>query len=279
MTQHFLPNTQIELVRPIERGRLKHAILDFDGTVSLLREGWQKVMAPVMMEAICGSAPVTPEIEKKVWDTIEETTGINTILQMEHLVEMVRAHGFVSEGEVLDAYGYKAIYNERLMKNVNERITRFSKGELPLVDVIVRGSLDFVKALHDRGLTLYLASGTDHDDVTNEAGLVGAAQYFKGGIYGALRTFAESNKDKVIKEIIAKNDLHGSEVIVCGDGPVEIQNAKSNGCIALGIASDEVRGFGWDMHKRNKLVGCGADLMVPDFTEWETLIDYLFSKD
>ena len=279
MSQLFLSGTQIEIVRQIERGRLKHAIFDFDGTVSLLREGWQQVMAPVMMEAICGEEPITPGIEKEVWDLIEETTGINTILQMEHLVELVKKKGLIAPGAILDAYGYKAIYNERLMVSVNERIKRLAAGQTKVEDVIVKGSLDFVKALYDRGLTLYLASGTDHDDVQNEATLTGAAQYFKGGIYGALRTFAESNKDKVIKEIIAKNDLHGSEVIVCGDGPVEIMNAKSNGCIALGVASDEVKGFGWNMHKRDKLVGVGADLMVCDFAEWDKLVDYLFTTN
>lgn len=275
--QQFLDNTQIEIVNAIERGRLKHAIFDFDGTISLLREGWPEVMAPVMMEAICGDAPVTPEIETAVWDMIDETTGINTILQMERLVELVRAQGLVPEERILDAHGYKKIYNDRLMVNVNRRISDFKAGKMPLEKAIVQGSLDFVRALYDRGLTLYLASGTDHDDVANEAAIVGAAPYFKGGIYGALRTYAESNKDKVIKEIIAKNGLHGSEVIVCGDGPVEIQNARSNGCIALGVASDEVRGYGWNMHKRQRLIRAGADLMVADFAEHEALVTYLFT--
>jgi phosphoglycolate phosphatase-like HAD superfamily hydrolase len=278
MPQTFLNGTQIEIINTVERGRLKHAIFDFDGTISLLREGWPEVMAPVMMEAICGDTPHTPAIEQEVLRVIDETTGINTILQMERLVEMVRAHALVPSDKVLDAYGYKKIYNDRLMVNVNKRIQSFKDGKMPREKAIVLGSLEFVKALHDRGLRLYLASGTDHDDVQNESNIVGAAQYFKGGIYGALRTFAESNKDKVIKEIIAKNDLHGSEVLVCGDGPVEIQNAKSNGCIALGIASDEVRGRGWDMHKRDRLVRAGADLMIADFGDGNALLDYLFTK-
>ena len=37
----------IELLSPaIERGRFRHVLFDFDGTISVIREGWERVMAP-----------------------------------------------------------------------------------------------------------------------------------------------------------------------------------------------------------------------------------------
>jgi phosphoglycolate phosphatase-like HAD superfamily hydrolase len=276
MSKNYLPETQIEIINEIDRGRLKHALFDFDGTVSLLREGWQLVMAPLMAEMICGDTEPTAAIQEEVREFIEDSTGIQTILQMEELAKMVRSHGLVPENKVLDAQGYKNIYNERLMLRVDERIAKLDKGEMMPIDVTVRGSLGFLERLSKRDLTMYIFSGTDRDDVRNEARLVGAAPYFQE-IWGALKTFKDYNKEMVLKDIIAKNDLRGAEVLIVGDGPVEIRNAKANGCISIGVASDEIAGFGWNEEKRERLIKAGADIMIPDFGEGRALAEYLFS--
>jgi hypothetical protein len=64
--------------------------------------------------------------------------------------------------------------------------------------------------------------------------------------------------------------------LICGDGPVELKNAKENVCVALGVCSDEVHGHGWDLHKRTRLINAGADILVPDFGEVDKLMVYLF---
>lgn len=278
MSTQTVPGADIQVIRDMERGRFKHALFDFDGTVSLLREGWQHVMGPLMAEMICDGGTPTPEIEKAVADFVDESTGINTILQMEHLVEMVREHGIVPEDRILDAHGYKKIYNDRLMERVRERIAKLESGELKPVDVTVNGSLDFVKAIHERGLHMYIFSGTDRDDVRNESALVGAAPYFSE-IWGALRTYAESNKEMIIKSILSEHDLHGSEVLVVGDGPVEIRLAHEHDCVSVGVCSDEVRGHGWSEEKRERLTKAGADILIPDFGEWKALMTYLFPAE
>lgn len=275
MARKYLPGTRIEIVNDIERGKFKHILFDFDGTVSLLREGWQQIMGPVMVEMICGDHPPTPEIEQEVHEVIEETTGIQTILQMEKLVQMVRAHGLVPEGQILDARGYKQIYNDRLMVPVRERIARLDAGELTLDDVTLRGALDFLKLLSQKDVEMYVFSGTDRDDVCNEAVKVGAAPFFKE-IWGALGSFEEYSKEKVIRDIMDKHDLHGSEVLAIGDGPVELRNVKAAGGIAVGVASNEKAGHGWNEEKRLRLVRAGADIMVADFGECQALADYLF---
>jgi len=275
MTRHVLPGTAIEIVNEVERGRAKHALFDFDGTISTLRQGWQDIMGPLMVEMICGGKTPPPEIEETVKRVIDETTGIQTILQMDILVKMVREHGMVPEDEILDAQGYKDLYNERLMIPVRERIARLESGGLTLEEVTVCRSLDFVRLLHERGITLYVFSGTDRQDVRHEAEVVGAAPYFQE-IWGALRSFKEYSKEKVIAELIAQHDLHGPEVLTIGDGPVEIRNGKEHGCIAIGVATDEVKRQGWNEEKRERLLRAGADILIPDFSEAEALIAYLF---
>jgi len=275
----YLPGTEIEIVNDeIERGKFKYALFDFDGTISLIREGWQKIMGPVMVEMICGDHEPTPEIIKEVEDYIDESTGIQTILQMEHLVEMVRAHGLVPEDQILDAKGYKKIYNDRLMVPVRERLGQLARGEKSVEDLTLRGAIDFLKKLHERGITMYAASGTDRADVRNEATALGVTKYFNGGVFGALGSIEEYSKDKVIKEIMRDYNLHGSELFIVGDGPVEIRNAKDNGAVAIGVASDEVRGEGLNPEKRIRLIKAGADIIIPDFKEGDKLYDYLFPE-
>lgn len=268
----------IEVINEVERGRFTHSLFDFDGTISLLREGWQHIMAPVCHTAIAGDSPVTPEVEAAVEEMIEETTGIQTILQMERLVEMVRAFGLVPEDAILDAQGYKAIYNDQLMVPVRERLAALDGGAKQREDFMVRGSAEFVQILRGRGLTQYIFSGTDRGDVRNEANVLGVAGHFDE-IWGALRTFSEYSKEQILRDLIAEHNLHSAQVLVCGDGPVEIRNAKQFGCVAIGVCSDEVNGQGWDENKRRRLTAAGADILVPDFAEAEALAEYLYAKD
>lgn len=266
---------QMEVVRAFSRGRFRHVLFDFDGTISLLRSGWQDIMAPMMLEMICGDIPPTAAIESEVHEYIETSTGLQTILQMEALAGLVRKHGIVGEEEVLEAREYKAIYRKRLMEPVSERLVDLAGGKLTIGDVTVRGALDFMAALKERGATLDIFSGTDREDVRKEAGILGA-DAFADDISGALDSYADYSKEGILRELLENEDIEGHEVLVVGDGPVEIQQAKAFGCVALGVASDEEQGFGWNAKKRARLIDSGADVLVADFGNWDELAHYLF---
>ncbi len=279
MSRNYLPGTQIEIINEVERGKIKYGLFDFDGTISILREGWQDIMHPVCVEMICGNTAPTPEIDAEVRTMIDETTGIQTILQMERLVEMIKEKGFVPESNILDAQGYKAIYLERLMVPVRERLAKLASGEMTREQAIVKGAPDFLDIISKKAdLELYVFSGTDREDVRNEAKVLGVAPYFKE-IWGALRTFQEYSKEKIIQDLVKEHQLSGPEVMAVGDGPVEIRNVKAAGGIAIGVPSDEKAGFGLDEEKRERLIKAGADIIVPDFSEAQALADYLFPAE
>ncbi|HOJ67875.1 MAG TPA: HAD family hydrolase, partial [Candidatus Hydrogenedentes bacterium] len=261
----------------VSLGQIRHALFDFDGTISLLREGWQHIMGPVCVEMIAGDTEPTDDIREAVAKMIDETTGIQTIYQMERLVEMVREWGRVPEQNILTAEQYKQVYLDRLMVPVRERIALIERGEKTVDDFRVSGVTRFLELLQTRGVKMYVFSGTDRDDVRHEAGVVGVADYFEE-IWGALPSKEEYSKEKVIREIMAAHQLSGPQVLAVGDGPVELRNIKEAGGIALGVASDEKRGYGWDMHKRQRLIRAGADILVPDFREADTLTQYLFNE-
>ena len=58
-------------------------------------------------------------------------------------------------------------------------------------------SLAILKALQEKDLELYLASGMDHEYVIQEAKL-GIADYFSGGIYGARENYRDFSKAQLI---------------------------------------------------------------------------------
>ncbi len=258
------PDSSLEILKAPPKGRIRHALFDFDGTISLLREGWQHVMHPMMVEMICGDHGSTPDIERAVTEFIDDTTGIQTIVQMEGLADLVRKYKHVPDASVLDAPAYKAIYNDRLMERVHVRRNAVEMGKLSVEDATVRGVIAFLQALSDRGVVMYIFSGTDRDDVQHEAELLGVAKYFEQ-ITGSIGDYAAYNKERVIKELMAEHSLSGPEVLVVGDGPVEIRHGSAHGCVTVGVASNEATGAGWDDAKRARLTKAGAHLLVPDF--------------
>jgi len=282
---HYLEETEIEICCDLEvlSGRkIKHAVFDHDGTISTLRQGWELVMVPVMIKAVLGdqyeSADETlyHKVRNRVLDYIDKSTGIQTIVQMEDLVEMVKEFGIVSGDRVLDKFGYKKIYNDALMQMVNKRLEKFQRGALDLHVYTVKGSVAFLKKLYEKGITLYLASGTDREDVINEAKVLGYADLFDGGIYGAVGDISRYSKKMVLENILHKNHLTGQDLAVFGDGPVEIRESRKRGGLVVGIASDEIRRHDLNPEKRTRLIKAGAHLIIPDFAEPQKLLSLFF---
>jgi rfaE bifunctional protein kinase chain/domain len=265
--------------------RVRHAVFDHDGTISTLRQGWEAIMEPMMIRAILGSRydsadeTLYQRAAHRVRDYIDRSTGIETLVQMGALVAMVREFDIVPPHEVLDAAGYKAVYNTALMDVVTRRLEKFHRGELNLDDVTVKGAVPFLRALREMGVTLYLASGTDHDDVRHEAEALGYAGLFDGGIYGALGDGQAHSKRRVIQRIMNENDLDGSRLAVFGDGPVELRESRRRNGAAIGIASDEVRRYGLHPDKRTRLIKAGAHLVLPDFSQGARLLALMRPHD
>lgn len=263
-------------------GKIKHVIFDHDGTISVLRQGWEKIIEDVMARSICGDKyqdidlVLLGRIKKRVHDYIDKSTGIQTILQMEELVEMVKEFNLVPENMILDKFGYKKIYNNELMKMINKRIEKIESCELNFEDFIIKGAIKFLQRLKDSGVSLYLTSGTDKKDVAGEAKILGYAHLFGGGIYGALDDVKKFSKKMVIEKIIEENHLQGRELAVFGDGPVEMYECRRNGGIAVGVASDEVRRYGLNIEKRERLIKSGAHMIIPDFSQYVKLLGLLF---
>jgi len=272
----FLANTSIEILNPhLDRGHIRHALFDFDGTISLIREGWQQVMIPMMVEILLKlqTGETEQELTGLVGEFVDRLTGRQTIYQMIQLCEEVRKRG----GDPLDPLQYKWLYLDRLWDRIKGRVAALKAGQVEPEQMMVPGSLGILEAMRSRGVTCYLASGTDEPYVLDEAAALGITPYFTG-LYGALDDYQSYSKKMVIERIINENHLSSSQFVAFGDGFVEIENAKAVGGIAVGVASDEATRCGVNEWKRHRLVQAGADLIVPDFQEQQQLMGYLFQE-
>src|SRR5207302_3825825 len=86
------PDGAIEVLRPeLPRGRFRAVVFDFDGTLSLIREGWQGVMTPMLVEELRRTG--TQESDESLAVTTEAiVVGLNgkpTVVQMAQLVDEV----------------------------------------------------------------------------------------------------------------------------------------------------------------------------------------------
>lgn len=272
----FLPGTAIEIIRDVKlSARPEHVLFDFDGTLSLIREGWPEVMVPMMVELLIatGTCESPAAIYKLVNDFVMELTGKQTIYQMIRLAEEVERQG----GSPKEPGQYKQMYHDRLMDRIRSRRQDLRSGRIAPEAMLVPGCLDMLHALKEKEVKLYLASGTDESYVKEEAEMLTLTPFFEEHIYGAVDDYKTFSKARVIQRILDVNQIDGARLVGFGDGYVEIQNIKSVGGTAIAVASDEAGRSGKpDAWKRDRLIGVGADIVIPDFQEFRPLLTHLW---
>ena len=273
---HFLAGTSIEIMRAVQLAESpEHVLFDFDGTLSLIREGWPDVMVPMMVQVLLetGTDESSEQLHQFAYDFVMQLNGKQTIYQMIRLSEEVRKRG----GTPRDPLQYKRMYHDQLMDRIRVRREDLRSGRVSPEEMLVPGSLEMLRALQEKDVPLYLASGTDQRFVAEEVGLLQLDAFFGPHIYGALDDYKSFSKALVIQRILERNRVDGARLVGFGDGYVEIQNVKSVGGTAVAVASDEAHRSGQpDAWKRERLIGVGADMVIPDFREHDRLIAYLW---
>ena len=259
------------------RPDISHVVFDFDGTLSLIREGWPEVMVPMFVEMLPPIANESAEQRRQLcYDDIMRLNGKQTIYQMIQLAERIKARGAEPE----EPLWYKKEYLRRLGMRIGSRIEDIRSGRKTREDFIVFGARAALQDLASIGVTLYLASGTDEADVKREAELLDLSGFFGPHIYGAKDDYKTFSKKMVIERILRENAITGERLLAFGDGYEEIENTKQVGGLAVAVASDEANnGKGRiDEWKRQRLLGVGADVVVPDYRESRLLFDRIFGR-
>jgi len=253
----------------------KVAIFDFDGTLSLVRSGWMNVMVPMMIEVLAGlnTGETEEQLRGIVEDFVWRLTGKETVYQMIELADQVKQRGGIS----LDPLAYKRRYLDQLSAIIAHRIDDLRAGCDP-DKYLVPGSRRLLETLKERGVSLYLASGTDEVYMKEEADLLDLTRYFDGGVFGALDDINAFSKRMLVQRVVRMPGIRGRQLIGFGDGYVEIEEVKLAGGVTVGAATDEPECRELDRWKRQRLIGVGADYIVPNYLCQSALLPMIFAN-
>ena len=267
----------VEIIKPWHGFSIKYALFDFDGTISLIRQGWQDIMIPYFTEVLeeTGTGESHEELLAAVREFVDTLTGKQTIFQCIRLDEEVIKRGGPHREPIL----YKNEYLRRLGIRIADRKEALAAGKLPPEAWQVPGCAEFIRKLQERGIKCYLASGTDEEDVLYEAKLLGLDKAFQGGIHGAHADMPECSKELVIRDMLTREKIQPNELVSFGDGYVEVLLVAQLGGLAIGAATDEENRKGINEWKRNRLVGAGANAIIPDFTESDEIISTILRSE
>jgi len=135
------------------RPGISHVLFDFDGTLSLIRQGWPEVMV-LMFTEVLPAVPGETEADRDrlAFEDIMRLNGKQTIYQMMQLAARIRERG----GEAKEPLWYKHEYLRRLDLRIKDRIDGLRQGTIPADDLLVHGARRLLENLKDRGLPVYL---------------------------------------------------------------------------------------------------------------------------
>ena len=274
MPDSVVNDRPIEILRPdFPRGEFKAAMFDFDGTLSLIRRNWQAVMIPMMIDVLAetGTGETRDQLHAHVEEFVMRLNGKQTIFQMIHLAEQVKERG----GQAREPLEYKHQYHDLLWEQISHRVDGLKDGSIEPDELTVPGSRRLLEQLQARGVTLYLASGTDLKYVQDEVKALELDHFFGPHIYGALDNYNSFSKAMIIDRILADMKVSGHQLLAFGDGYVEIEETRKNGGVAVGVASEEETRQGINEWKRNRLISAGADIIIGDYSCQDELLKEL----
>lgn len=261
----------IEITRSFRpRPNLRHAILDWDGTISLIRAGWVEVMVDVGMED-------EPDMDRAMLR--REMLALNGQPCIHQMIRMVKLVGKATDSR-RRAEQYQRLYCERLAELVENRSRALRLGAPP-AEHMVPGVGAFLGGLAEREIDVSVITGTPQEEVEVEAVVLGLGARLKKKIHGP-RSLAdrEFTKHTAIHALVHQHRLRREELLAVGDGPVEVQEAKALGGLVIGVASDETtpgsRKF--DEYKLRQLRDCGADIIVPDYLDAAALLKLVLGE-
>src|SRR6185437_6944948 len=157
------------------------------------------------------------ELRPIVEEFIFRLTGKPTIFQMMELAEHVRLRG----GAPLQPSQYKQQFLDALQDESDRRMKDLRGGEFPPDIHMVPGARAVLEDLRQRGLRLYMVSGTDDSVVQEEARLLDVARYFDGGVYGSPGDDSSFSKRGLALQVVAQGEAEGPDMLSFGDGHVE----------------------------------------------------------
>ena len=129
------------------RPEIRYVLFDFDGTLSLIRQGWPEVMVPMFVEMLPRRGDESDaDLRRLAYDDIMRLNGKQTIFQMMQLAERIRQRG----GSPREPLWYKHEYLRRLDLRIGDRIEGLRSGRIRPDELLVHGSRQLLERLSAR---------------------------------------------------------------------------------------------------------------------------------
>lgn len=248
--------------------------------MSLIRAGWGEVMLAQWLELLPPWPGESVETRRALaLDDIWRLNGKPSIHQAAQLAARICERICERGGEPRAAVDYENDYQRRLGEVVGARLAAVRLGAVPTDTWLVTGARRAIETFATRGLTLHVVSGTQRRFVADEAEALGVARHFGGRIHGPTSEHDTAySKRGVLDAILREHGIGGEQLLMFGDGHVEIEQTKAVGGLTVAVATDEAEFHSGrtDAAKRTRLMGVGADVCICDFRELDALLPVLF---
>ncbi len=180
-------------------------------------------------------------------DYIDKTTGIQTLVQMTGLVEMVaRVRRGARRPRCWTRRATRPSTTTSCSPWCGRRLAKLERGELSVEDYTLKGALAAARRRSPRrGWSCTSPAAPTSTTCAAEAEALGFARLFEGRIHGSIGDVKHEAKRVVLERILAEIGPKGlAGLVTFGDGPVEMRETRRRGGYCVGVASDEVRRFG-----------------------------------
>lgn len=224
----------------------KAAIIDYDGTLTRVRYGWEVKMTEFFMQKICEDRNLnTDELNKAKdltaqWVNHAQGTTINQ--QMGALSEILTEFSFDHNlNDLIEEFDtFSTDWEYARMHELKDQ------GQID--SLFLKGAIDFLKKLQEKNYELHMLSGTSHEKLLYECEVLGLTDYFVH-IQGYEHHLASPYKLESMRNTIEKYNYEPQNTLIIGDGLTELKAGRELGCPTLAIAIDEHTGNSADNEK------------------------------
>jgi len=184
---------------------------------------------------------------------------------MIRLAEEVARRG----GQPEDPLVYKQMYLDRLMQRIAGRREGLSNGRISPAKCL-SVFVGTARRPQATGRNHVRASGTDEPHVLDEVRLLGLDRYFGRHVYGAKDDYRTFSKAHVIERILRENNLGANRSWASATATSRSATSRPWAASPWRRQRRGRRSGKPDPWKRDRLVGAGADVVIPDYHDWRS---------
>lgn len=259
-----------EILSKPKVSEIKCVVLDYDGTLTTLRKGWDLILTDYARGKINPNGLPCDALDDEIRHLCAHAGGTTPKQLVSRLIAIMDKMNLIDKSEIKSLEFYAKDYADHFQEKIDERVKHFAKESESYVITAVRPMLDFISSQKTLN---YIVTGSCETAVKDELQKLEMLHHFEK-VYGASLEMDGNLKLDAMNEIIARHRLSPCEVLIIGDGSTETRAATELKLPVIGIASDEHTG-GLCSKKRDMLAELGAHAIISDYSGFANVWNWL----